>query len=84
MINRWNLKSEKESKKIDIPAEITIKNELYTLHGIISHFGDRSTSGHYVTSIRSQDKWVCFEKNEMKLNSEIDFENSYLLFYVKQ
>jgi len=68
-------------------------NKQYELNSMVIHIGSGPGMGHYVSIIKSEDKWFLFNDNEVKMISESEIESyfgttdnkptacAYLLFY---
>ena len=83
--------------KIDFPEKLDISNiviknsnQFYELQGVVKHFGDNSSYGHFLSYCRSgipmfHDNWYCFndqtvvEANNWK--DIVDNGDTYILFY---
>ena len=53
----------------------------YTLHGIISHIGTSTGSGHYVAHILKNGKWVLFNDEKVAESKSPPLELGYMYIY---
>ena len=86
--------SRKNTKEVQAPFHLTIRKEQtvnmdrdwdYSLAGFICHVGDNLNSGHYITYIRKEGKWICYDDDHVYILSDTDAkdkaEKAYLFFY---
>ena len=94
----------KLSHRIAYPLELKLPNvtewaddpdRLYRLYAVIVHAGSGPNHGHYVALVRSHDRWLCFDDDEVDVINEEQLqayfgsaieaeggsETGYLLFY---
>ena len=83
--------------KIDFPEKLDISNiviknsnQFYELQGVVKHFGDNSSYGHFLSYCRSgipmfHDNWYCFnDQTVVEANNWqdiVDNGDTYILFY---
>ena len=83
--------------KVDFPQQLDITNivvnkvnQYYDLRGVVKHFGDSSSSGHFIAYCRSavpmfNNQWYCFNDNIVvevnNLNDIVENGDTYILFY---
>lgn len=53
----------------------------YRLVALISHIGNRPSSGHYVAHIRKDDRWVIFNDEVVALSEHPPKDLAYLYIY---
>ncbi|KAJ2656388.1 hypothetical protein IWW48_005065 [Coemansia sp. RSA 1200] len=88
----------KLSYRINFPTELRVPNTaeetedvLYSLSAIVVHLGGGMFHGHYISIVRSGDKWVLFDDDCVEVISENELSNyfgdfpnfgsGYVLFY---
>ncbi|KAJ1667793.1 hypothetical protein IW140_001346 [Coemansia sp. RSA 1813] len=88
----------KLSYRVNFPTELRVPNTaeetddvLYSLRAIVVHLGSGQVHGHYISIVRSGDKWVLFDDDCVEIISENELSNyfgdfpnfgsGYLLFY---
>jgi ubiquitin C-terminal hydrolase len=86
-----HISGSKNSKKIDYPNILNIKNykiineehnNKYELFSVISHIGDCFNSGHYYSICKDNDDFYLFNDSHVnKLNKMDCDENAYMLCY---
>lgn len=61
----------------------------YQIQSIIHHRGEETTSGHYITNVKTEDGWICCDDSVVSKRSNpiseprnIDQSTSYIFFYV--
>ena len=83
--------------KVDFPQQLDITNivvnkvnQYYDLRGVVKHFGDSSSSGHFIAYCRSavpmfNNQWYCFNDNTVvevnNWNDIVENGDTYILFY---
>ncbi|KAJ2160500.1 hypothetical protein GGF46_002200 [Coemansia sp. RSA 552] len=88
----------KLSYRVNFPTELRVPNTtedtedvLYTLSAIVVHLGGGPFHGHYISIVRSGDKWVLFDDDCVEVIDENELSNyfgdfpnfgsGYVLFY---
>ncbi|KAJ1905160.1 hypothetical protein LPJ81_002080 [Coemansia sp. IMI 209127] len=88
----------KLSYRVNFPTELRVPNTteetddvLYSLSAIVVHLGGGPFHGHYISIVRSGDKWVLFDDDCVEIISENELSNyfgdfpnfgsGYVLFY---
>ncbi|KAJ2338049.1 hypothetical protein GGF43_006965, partial [Coemansia sp. RSA 2618] len=88
----------KLSYRVNFPTELRVPNTtedtedvLYTLSAIVVHLGGGPFHGHYISIVRSGDKWVLFDDDCVEIIDENELSNyfgdypnfgsGYVLFY---
>ncbi|KAJ2715279.1 hypothetical protein H4R19_001289 [Coemansia spiralis] len=88
----------KLSYRVNFPTELRVPNTtedtrdvLYTLSGIVVHLGGGPLHGHYISIVRSADRWVLFDDDCVEVIAEHElgnyfgdypnFGSGYVLFY---
>lgn len=88
--NKNNMKQYKLYNDLIIPDilsfDINDVSHLYSLSGIIVHFGNSVNSGHYVSYIKNDNLNIWSEYNDKKVKHGVDFlsidkSSIYILFY---
>ena len=65
--------------------DFELKNQKYDLFGVIYHYGSIN-SGHYICSIKHENKWIiCDDRNVYEIGEErVMNSNAYILFYISK
>lgn len=100
-LKRFKYSEEKNEYKklhdrITFPFELKIEESSFQLFSIIVHIGKNLTNGHYISIIKSNDIWYCFDDTRVSKCSDKDIqslfgipnhlertETGYILFYMK-
>ncbi|EGF77996.1 hypothetical protein BATDEDRAFT_13604, partial [Batrachochytrium dendrobatidis JAM81] len=68
----------KLSYQVSFPLELRLFNtadgaenadRLYQLHGVVVHIGSSPQSGHYVALIKSENQWMLFDDDDVRVRS---------------
>ncbi|KAL5039244.1 hypothetical protein BDV3_002622 [Batrachochytrium dendrobatidis] len=71
----------KLSYQVSFPLELRLFNtadgaenadRLYQLHGVVVHIGSSPQSGHYVALIKSENQWMLFDDDDVRIIEEAD------------
>ena len=65
--------------------DFELKNKKYDLFGVVYHYGSIN-SGHYICSIKLNNKWIiCDDRNVYEIGEEkVMNSNAYILFYISK
>lgn len=86
---RYDIKSSKIDKLIDIPSKIDLNNftkgfdnNIYELYAICNHSGNVS-GGHYYSYCKINNEWFNFNDSSVSKIDKIISSNAYILFFKK-
>jgi len=81
---------ELDSIELNTPIDVQTSNknetirdgkEQYKLIALISHMGNSTICGHYVSHILKNDKWVIFNDNKVGISENPPKDLAYLYLY---
>jgi ubiquitin C-terminal hydrolase len=89
LINRYIItnsgRCSKNNRNIIIDNTITYNNYTYNIFGIINHIGSSTSNGHYISLIKTDNKWFkCDDSNINNITIDMPHNSSeaYMLFYM--
>jgi ubiquitin carboxyl-terminal hydrolase 5/13 len=53
----------------------------YTMVGLVSHIGKNTGSGHYVTHLKKDGKWVIFNDEKVAVSSQPPIQHAYMYLF---
>ena len=78
--NSWG-GSRKLTRLVTYRETLVIKDQSYTLYGVVEHFGSLF-SGHYTARVKCADKWYNFDDSYVtSVSGAVNSRHAYLLFY---
>lgn len=97
LISIWNFVSPKSLKQ-ELRLNYNIDEDMYQLFAVVVHVGSGPNHGHYICLVRSHDRWLNFDDDDVRLledgqlqhffGSTSDVtptnEHGYMLFYMRR
>lgn len=75
--------AQETKEKRSVPLEDS-EQGMYALQGMVSHIGKNTGSGHYVTHLKKDGKWVIFNDEKVALSSKPPFEHAYVYLFQRK
>ncbi|OHT09308.1 hypothetical protein TRFO_21776 [Tritrichomonas foetus] len=81
VIKRYDMLGNKIEVPLNIQNDIEVNNEIYTIIGIIEHYGSSILNGHYVSYIHKNEWFFCNDHSISQCSFPAVSSDCYILLY---